>query len=498
MSSDSMFMDRRKFIGSVASIAGLGVAQSCWAGSAVAQNDFTDFDWIIVGGGVAGLTAACIASELGFKRIVLLESEPVLGGSSIVSGGLWAVAGTQLQQTLGIYDDSQAFEKDILRVGHYANRLELVEAFIRYNKIQYDWVREVLGVAPKGIVTGAGVRRAHAFDAQSIVFALYRRAVASGVTILTSTRAMNLTVNSTGSVSGCIATRTGKEISLSSKNGVLLATGGFSRNRELLMRFSPRMRFVKTIAAQGCRGDGLLMGQRLGAGLADMQFLEASYAFVRNPSTVADMTLLPYYGAIVVNSGSKRFIDEALPYKQIAQAVLDQEGGASWIVFDDNICQVAQKQAFEAHLWKMLRDNRVPTYVCRENTLEKVAISAGLDPVELVKTVDAYNQTIQSQHLPRGLTSVGDGTLPMIDKPPFYVMPASVALLGTYCGLAINQNANVVTEDGTIIEGLYAAGEVTGGFHGASFIMGTAFGKAMTFGRIAAMTVAQKAKEGAL
>ncbi len=486
-----MTIDRRQFLATMGAVGSLCVTQGVASAMASTRELESTFDWIIVGAGAAGLTAACLAAEFGVGRIVVLESEPVVGGSSIISGGLWAIADTELQASLGVQDSEQKFEEDILTVGRHVNRKDVVREFVANNKIQYEWVRDVLKILPTGLVTGAGVRRAHAFNAKNLISALYQRALSLGVELYTGVRVNQLVVDENGAVVGCKALCAGRERYFSSRYGVLLATGGFSRNQQMLVRFSPRMQYVNTIAAQGCRGDGLEMGVAVGAGLADMQYLEGSYAFIKNPSTISDMTLLPYYGAIVVNSSSRRFVDEALPYKQISQAVLNQEGGASWIVFDETICRIAQKQAFEKHLWGSLKENSMPSYVYRGKTLSQVAKAAGLDSLELEKTVEKYNKQLGENMPVRGSSSVGDGHLSKIETEPFYVMPASVSLLGTYCGLAIDGKARVVNAHSQVILGLYAAGEVTGGFHGASFIMGTAFGKAMTFGRIAARSVVQ-------
>lgn len=442
------------------------------------------YDLVVVGAGVAGLTAACLAAEFGLKRILVLESEPLIGGSSIISGGFWAVSGTKLQKERGVIDSDEAFFEDILTVGAHKNDEALVRAFIRKNRVQYEWVL-AQGVAPQTLAPGSGTLRAHVFDAPRLLECLCRKAVSSGVVIRVGTRVRELEYNR--SLNRVAGVRTDK--AAYAARAVLLATGGFSRNRELLEQYSPRMRFVSTIAAQGCRGDGILMAQALLAGLADMDWLEASYAFIQNPTTIHDMTFVNYHGGIIVNKYGRRFVDESLPYKLIAKEVLKQSDAKSFIVFDERIKSISKRQPLDQRLW-----DAVPMGVGR--TLAEAANQCSIDPSALQRTVDAYNEAVsRGEDAGRGSVAVNNGRLLTIDWTPFYVLPVSPCLLGTYCGIKINDRARVLTAQGDEIKGLWAAGEVTGGFHGASFIMGTAFGKAQTFARIAAEDIARTLAE---
>ncbi len=442
------------------------------------------YDLIVIGGGVAGLSALVLALERGLSRVLLLESEPMVGGTSIISGGLWAVSGTQLQAQNHIVDTDEAFTQDIFAVGQHKNRPDVVAAFIQHNRPQYEWVINNLGVRPYAITKGAGLPRAHAFRMHELIGALLQKAQKLGGEIRVATKAERLLFDQKQNrVIGCLASRAGGAVEFRSRLGVILATGGFGRNPELLSKFAPRMKYVTSIAAQGARGDGLLMALELGAGLRDMAYLEGSYAFIKEPSTIEDMSLLPYYGAVVVNQQAKRFVDESLPYKQVARVVLEQPGGKSYVVFDERIRRLALEQTLDHHLWASIDHGIVPDYVFAGNSLAQAAQAAGLDPVELQRTIRAYNASLTGEHLPRGPLSVNNGALLAISEAPFYVMPASVCMLGTYCGLSVDAHTRVQRTDDTAINGLFAIGEVIGGFHGASFIMGTALAKAQALAR---------------
>ena len=383
-----------------------------------------------------------------------------------------------------IEDSDEVFYQDILDVGQHKNDKTLVRAFIRNNRKQYEWILRQ-GIRPKTIAPGAGTMRAHVFNPKQIIEFLYRKAVSLGVTIRVAQRVRGLLFDPKHN--RVYGVKTDRESFVA--RAVLLACGGFSRNKALLEKYSPQMRFVSTIAAQGSRGDGILMAQEVGADLADMQWLTASYAFLQNPTTTDDMTFVNYHGGIIVNKYGNRFVDESLPYKIIAKEVLKQPDAKSFIVFDESIRQISVRQPIDQRLWE-----KAP--VASAQTLEKAAVQCAIDPLALTQTMMKYNEAVaEGKDAGRGPIAVNEGRLLQISTPPFYVLPASLCLLGTYCGIKVNDNAQVVNTSGQIIRGLWGAGEVMGGFHGGSFIMGTAFGKAQVFARIAAESIAASTKE---
>ena len=167
--------------------------------------------------------------------------------------------------------------------------------------------------------------------------------------------------------------------------------------------------------------------------------------------------------------------------------------GVLFLLFDDDIRKAAMKaDKRDARFWESIdKDGKTPfAYVGQ--TIADVARQAGLDPQVLEKTVQTYNETAPAGKDAFGRTSLSSGfgkPLP-IRKAPFVLMPATAALIATYCGVRIDPQARVIDVFGEPIKGLYAAGEMTGGVHGAAYMSGTALGKAYAFGRIAAQTIA--------
>lgn len=310
--------------------------------------------------------------------------------------------------------------------------------------------------------------------------------------ISANTRAEKLETEG-GKVSGVVASHQGLRESLRSRLGVVIATGGFLRRTDWIKRFCPQLEGVARVCAPGADGDGISMALPLKAGLKDMQWLHPSFGFSLFPSTVNDFTYVAYSGAIIVNRDGLRFVNESAPYTDLGRAALAKAHNKSFLIFDDSIRrnQMAAREVDSHLLAKPIRDDGQQIFY-QGSSITDVAIKAGLKPSNLTWTVTRYNQFVASGHdadFGRDSLTFGYGKPVPIVKPPFYVMPALVGMMGSYCGLSINRDGAVLTASGQVIPGLFAAGEVTGGFHGESFIGGTPLGKALIFGWIVGNTV---------
>ena len=253
------------------------------------------------------------------------------------------------------------------------------------------------------------------------------------------------------------------------------------------------------ISGAGTQGDGILMAQAMGADTLDTNYIKASYGFRLHPRVIQDMSLITYSGAIMVNKEGKRFVDESISYKLQGDASLAQTDGYSFQVFDKAILDYdvehdTQGIEMMTALEKDPEAEAKKGWIFYGNTIEEAAKKAGLDPKVLAETIKTYNEGIAAGKDAFGRTSLtsGFGKPIPLTKPPFYIMPTTAALIGTYCGLKIDEKARVLDVYGNPIKGLYAAGEATGGVHGAAYMTGTAFGKAICFGRIAVDTIAGK------
>ena len=457
------------------------------------------YDVVVVGAGGAGMAAATEAVKNKLS-VVVYEKEAAVGGSSVICGGQWAVGGTDEQEKRGIKDSSELFFNDMMTTGQNQNDPEVVKVYVKETKDLYQWVTKELGVKPLSVTLSGGmsVPRAHTFKPSEVIEALRKFAVDGGAKVVTRTKAERLLWDyEKNCIAGVRVNRRGKVMNIEARKGVVLAAGGFSRNPKMLKKYAPLLENAAVIAGLGTQGDGILMAQAYGADMIDTNYIKASYGFTLKPSTIKDMALTQFKGAIVVNKTGKRFMDASISYKTQADIAFAQPEGKSWIVFDDNIRKIAMKMdpMQDGILWKDIDQGKCPPYVFMGNTIEEAAQKAGLDPKTVAETVKNYNGYVDAGKDPEfgreGLAS-GKGKLVRIEKAPFFVFPSVGAMIGTYCGVKITPKAEVVDVFGEVIPHLYAAGEMTGGVHGASYMTGTAFSKAMAFGRIAVRSIAQK------
>lgn len=453
------------------------------------------FDLLIVGAGGAGLTAASLLSEKTKLKIAVFEKEPIIGGTSILCGGQWAVAGTDLQERQSVKDNADLFFDDLMHVGNYKNDAPVVKSFVDASLKQYLWIKKN-GIVPKSLALSAGMSRprAHIFNPREIIALLAQKCLSQGVKIFTSAKVTKLLQPEGSSDTVCglevQIRREGKFLFRAPR--VILASGGFTRNRTLLKTYAGGLGRALLFSAPGSQGDGIEMGTSIGCALSDMTNIKPSFGFIEGATGTNDITGVFYSGAVIVNENAERFINESLPNKEIGIEAVNQK--ETYLVFDESIRQKQMKVRPNDRLLL----NKVGLFgqpVLKGESIREIAAKAKLDPEKLETEIRQYNSAIKKkQPDPFGRTSLsqGWGKLPLIDGAPFYIMRTYSGLTGTYGGLKIDKKGKVCSVKGSTIKGLYAAGEVTGGVHGEGFMAGTGFGKAMAFGRIVSDSILEE------
>ena len=472
----------------VAAAAGMIPFKMNDAYAAVAPDKWDEeADILVIGAGGAGFAAGLEAANTGAK-VIILEKLAYIGGSSIICGAGLAFAGTDIQIANNVNDSNELFYKDFMDVGKNANIPELVKAYVDNQLETYNWLKDAGVEFVKNKVTvaaGTSVPRVHWFSPPQLIKALSTACEAKGVKLILETAAQKLALDpKTGNIKGVFAVQGKKNITYGAKKGVILASGGFSLNKELLAKFAPPLVKAKTIVGLGSHGDGLKMAWACGADIQDMPHVKATFGFSLNPKTMADDFFLVYYcGAIIVNKEAKRFVNESLSYKLVADAALVQTDAVGYQLFDQPICDEAIRR-HEARMTNLLKRDIVSA-----PTLAELAKLIGIDSATLEATVKEYNENVAKGVDPQfgRTTQTADYGKPSeIKTGPFYAWPSTAVLISTYGGILINGKAQVLNVYGEPIPGLYAAGEITGGVHGAAYVSGTAVGKALIFGRIAA------------
>lgn len=491
-----MQISRRTFINSAIAAAG-SISTAVFAVPTEADKYDQSYDIVIVGAGGAGLAAASEASRAG-QKVLVIEKEPIVGGSSTICGGKWAVSGSELQAKQGVKDSEDLYIKDMLETGKHKNDPALVKAFVEENNKMWKFVHQEGKIEPLALnlAGGQSVPRSLVVKPSEVIAFLRKDAVDHGAKIVTKMKAERLLWDDKNKkISGVRATRNGKTIEIEAKKGVILAAGGFSRNPELLKKYAPQLEHAAVIAGLGTQGDGIKMAQAYGADMIDTNYIKATYGFAPTAKTIAAKSNSQYMGAIAINKLGKRFGNESVSYKTFADWAFEQPEGKSFLILDDKIRKEAAKKnpTQDGYLWNPIDKGEKPDYVFIGNSIEEAAQKAGLDPKAVAETVKRYNGFVDSgkdEDFGRQGLASGKSKLVKIDQAPFYIFPATGAMIATYCGVKIDPQARVIDVFNEPIKNLYAAGEMTGGVHGASYMNGTAFSKAMAFGRIAARSAA--------
>ena len=460
-------------------------------------------DVVVIGAGGAGLAAAIESASRG-ERTLVIEKQPDLSYSSTaLSAGMFAFAGTNCQKDLGINDTNELFCEDILNVGKRENDPELVAAYIEKQLDTYYWL-EKMGVKWSKVVSaaaGMSKPRAQSTDPKMLIQIIKKKADSYGMTFVFNAKATGLITCENERVCG-VSVQTDRRLNIRAKRGVILASGGFAHNVQMLASIDKRFEKVAATAGVGHTGDGHTMAEELGAYMKDLMYVKPSFELHVSGTSVCEILLMFFLGAVIVNKEGKRFVNESISYKDIGMASLEQPEAVGYQIFDKNIFNVGVEKAesisesISPKYYTLGLDKTRIDLLVQADTLEELAVKIGIPPKALVNTVNNYNKYVDSGRdieFNRSSLSGSIGKPVKIDKAPYFSFETKSHFLATYAGIAVDKNMNVLCKNSTF-SGLYAAGEIIGGFHGASYHTGTALGKAIIFGRVAGINVVKNKK----
>lgn len=477
-------INRRQFIKSAAVVG---------AGSMMTGLDFREayalpapskwdreVDVIVIGAGGAGFCAAIEACKAKAKTLIL-EKEPIAGGSSTICGGSLAFAPTAMQKEKGIKDSAELFYEDLIKIGKGRSDKELVKTYVDEANDCYEFLVS-MGVKFQSVEMrpGLSVPRVHRTNAGETMDILRKEALKLGAELILGTPARRLYATPKGRIAGVKATIKRKDISIKARRAVVLATGGFAKNPEMLLEYSPLpLDKIMAVSGPGTTGDGIKMAMEFGAAPSQMTLALSPITGVGIPMDVKTRTISQanYAGAVIVNKNGKRFVNESAPYTDIALAGMSQP--------DALIFHIADRTVFDAYKASTYSRMDAPL---KAETPEELAAKAGIDRAAMLETIQRYNRYVEEGNDPefgrKNLVGISGKPTP-IQTPPFYAYVTKPALIATMGGIKINPKSEVINVFQEVIPGMYAAGEVTGGLHGAGYHTGSGFGKALIFGRIA-------------
>ena len=489
-----------------------------------AEDSTVEADVVIVGAGGAGMTAAITAANEG-KSVVVVESQAMVGGNSVrATGGMNAAktvyqdenefgesAGvektlktaaekyadnetiTALAKTVseqwaeyqknptGYFDSVELMELDTMIGGKGINDPALVETLCSNSADAIDWLDEH-GITLHSVSSfgGASVKRIHRpVDAEGktlsvgsyMIPLLEENCEKAGVQILLNTTANEILTDANGAAAGIKATgSTGETVTVNAK-AVVLTTGGFGANLDMVVEYKPELKGFMTTNAAGAQGQGIEMATAIGAGTVDMDQIQIHPTVEANTAALITEGLRGD-GAVLINAEGKRFIDEVGTRDVVSAAEIAQTGSYSWLVVDQ--AMVDASSVIQGYIKK--------GYTVTGETYEELGKAMGVDAAAFAETMEKWNGYVEAKNDPDfGRTSFANP----LNTAPYYAVKVTAGVHHTMGGLKINANTEVLNEKGEVIPGLFAAGEVTGGVHGANRLGGNAVADFTVFGRIA-------------
>ena len=492
-------------------------------------------DVVVVGAGGAGMTAAITATDAG-KKVIVVESQPIAGGNSVRSTGGMNAAKTPYQdknefkeaagveKTLataaekfadnetitalaatvksqwdayqanpqGYFDSVELMELDTLIGGKGKNNPELVKTLAENSAAAIEWLASIgAEVKNVGAFGGASVKRIHRpVNADGKVTAvgayivpiLEKNLQDRNVQFLFDTTA-NEIIMKDGKAVGIKATgKDGHKVTINAKS-VVIATGGFGANAEMVEKYKPELKGFATTNAEGAQGQGIEMATAVGAATVDMDQIQIHPTVHIEEDGNAHLITegLRGDGAILVNAEGKRFYDEVSTRDKVSAAIIAQPDKSAWLVVDQSM---VDKSAVIAGYIKS-------GYTVTGATYEELAKAMGVDEATFVSTMNTWNQAVEAKSDAEfNRTSFANP----LTAAPYYAIKITPAVHHTMGGIVINPKAEVLNEKGEVISGLFAAGEVTGGVHGANRLGGNAVADFVVFGRISGQSAADNAK----
>lgn len=415
-------------------------------------------DLLIVGGGPAGLAAAISAREAGVKNIILIEKMDMLSGNGKFDMNFFDLYNSEAQKKAGIEDSVEKFINDKKNAKDTPERIKAqAEGAFVLDK----WLRD-MGITLNYYYGSRGhMAEKDAYAGEHVQDNMEKRVKELGIDVRTGVQGLDL-ILSNGEVTGVKARKKNDFFDINAK-AVIVATGGFSANKELLAKYAPGAEKVETSNQMGATGDFVPVFAKYELPMENMDVLSV-FPFIIKDSR--DLTG-GGDGYILVNEHGKRFMSEQVPpgkSLEFAHKLLEQD---TYYIYDQNLYDSFYR--FQKHVKLELHK--------KFNTLDEVAKEIGAKPADLKETVAQFNKAIR-----------GEVKDPFREKPftrefksegPYYVVPVESAIHMTKGGVVANEKSEVLDKERKVVKGLYAAGEVaaTSGAYSSAVVFGRSAGE---------------------
>lgn len=444
------------------------------------------YDVVVIGSGGTGLAAAIQASDRD-ASVLLVEKMPTIGGNTIKASVGMNAAGTRFQKLKGIHDCKEKFYQESLKGGHGTNNPELLRSFVENAPEAIEWLAD-RGIELNDITITGGMStdRTHRPADRSavggfLISGLQRNITQRDIDVMLDTDVLEILMES-GAVSGLrVKNDENEELTIRAKS-IVMATGGFSANQEMVVKYRPDLKGFVTTNHKGATGTGIALLEQIGAGTVDMGEIQI-HPTVEQTTSYLISEAIRGGGAILVNQKGERFFNELETRDKVSAAIINLPEHYSYIIFDEQVRR--NNKAADEYIGK--------GFVVSADSPRVLADKLGLDMHAFLATLERYNVFVEKQHDEDfGRTTA---LRHPIHEGPFYAIRIAPGVHHTMGGVTINADTEVLDVNGNIIPGVFAAGEVAGGLHGRNRIGGNAVADVIIFGTMAGRHAANWAKQ---
>ncbi|MCX8959272.1 flavocytochrome c [Erwinia psidii] len=443
------------------------------------------FDVVVVGSGGAGLAAAIQAHDEG-ARVLIVEKMPTIGGNTIKASAGMNAAETRFQRVKGIQDSKERFYAETLKGGKNKNNVALLHRFVENAPQAIEWLASH-GIMLNDITTtgGMSIDRTHrprdgSAVGSYLISGLVRNVARRGITVMSDTSVVEIQMRE-GEVSGVLLLNDENEqISIRTRS-IIMATGGFSANHQMVVKYRPDLAGFVTTNHKGATGSGIALLENIGAGIVDMGEIQIHPTVEQNSSYLISESIRGG-GAILIDQQGNRFCNEMETRDKVSAQIIALPEKNAWIIFDENV-RVKNKAADEY----IARG-----FVVSADSPRQLAERLSIDHHQFLATLERYNGFVEQQDD----TEFGRKTAMRnaLKNGPFFAIRIAPGVHHTMGGVTTNTETAVLDKQQRVIPGAFAAGEVVGGIHGGNRIGGNAVADIIIFGILAGQQAARRAK----
>lgn len=444
------------------------------------------YDAIIIGSGGAGLAAAIEAKDNGLNPVIF-ESMPIAGGNTMKSSAGMNASQTKFQEAAGIEDNNDWFYEESFVGGNETNDPELLSYMVDHSAEAIDWL-DSLGITLDNLTTtgGMSVERTHrptdgSAVGEYLVNGLLENIDEREIPIFVNSEVLSITEDN-GTVTGVTVNVNQTEQKSIESKAVIVATGGFGANLDMVVEYNPELEGYVTTNQEGSIGSGIRMISEVGGDVVDLDQIQI-HPTVEQSSGYLITEAVRGEGAILVSDEAVRFVNEMDTRDKVSAAISALPEQKAYLIFDAGVKErVRAVEMYESQ-----------GYVTAGETIEELAAEINLDPATLEETVETWNSAIStSEDQGFNRTTAMDNDL---SNSPYYAIEIAPGIHHTMGGVRINTLAQALNDAGEPIPGLYAAGELTGGIHGSNRIGGNAVADIIIYGRQAGQQAAEFVNE---